>query len=127
MARSAEISTTNQEETLEAVYMPNITMRQNHTDEVKSSEPSAACNTARNHRYKLSNTARTSSRIMKTDVLMREPYSITMITRLFNTVPIPHIDMVVISLTENVKYICSYISEKLFPVGIPDEISPGYV
>ena len=49
-----------------------------------------------NHKVILSKIARTSSRIMKTEVLMREPYIITMTTRLLNTVPIMHITSVTI-------------------------------
>ena len=69
-----------------------------------------------NNRAKVSKTARTSSRIMKTEVLMREPYTITMIIRLFSIVPIPHIVRLIISIIEWLKSSSSFIGVALVEV-----------
>ena len=91
------MNTINQEDTLPAENRRKASERQNHSEEESGSRPYIpSVMRMKDTNVRLSKTARTSSRIMKTEVLIREPYTITIITRLFNVIPIPLIATVVI-------------------------------
>ena len=77
---------------MEKVYSMKTTMRQDHTEDDRGSElyVMSIYDTVVSN-VKVSVTARASSMIMKTEVLIREPYMITMIMRLFSIAPIPQI------------------------------------
>ena len=104
MVRSAEIITINQDEIWDAVKNMNEKPWHSHADDEKGSKlyiPSLV--KVINHKSIVSAIARTSNKIMKTEVLIKEPYTITMMMKQFNIVPIPQTVRVVINMNDEYK------------------------
>ena len=99
--RSTDIRTMNQVDIFEFANIKKMITRHSHGDDANGNNPYTILSLrAKNHKDRLSATARTSSSIKKTDVFMREPYTITKIMRQLKTVP----TVQVVNVVKNSKY-----------------------